>query len=429
MLFPIIYVRCFRAERGDTEHQQSTAGRIQMSEHSGEPIKTRAWMTPMRARSKHEQHRASTPLELLFDLVFVIAVSQNASALHHGIAEGHVAEAILGFTTLFFAIWWAWMNFTWFASAYDTDDVPYRLAVFVQLSGALIIAAGVQQAFVGQFGTVTIGYLVMRLAGVVQWLRAARSDPAHRATAYRYAIGISIVQALWIARLALPQSWQLATFVTLMIADMAVPIWAERTNMTSWHAEHIAERYGLFTIIVLGESLLSGSLAIQSAMQTGDLTGELSTTIIGGLLIVFSMWWLYFDQPAHELLTSLRTAFIWGYGQLFVFASAAAVGAGLAVVVDYTTHHADIGAIGAGAAVAIPSALYLLSLWALHERPRSSGWVEASLAPICVLLILLTPLTGQPVLLTGLLFSALLAIKLVVRQRSTKGHQRAPRSA
>jgi low temperature requirement protein LtrA len=377
----------------------------------------------MRARSKQEQHRASTPLELLFDLVFVIAVSQNASALHHGIAENHVAEAILGFTTLFFAIWWAWMNFTWFASAYDTDDVPYRLAVFVQLSGALIIAAGVQNAFVGQFGTVTLGYLVMRLAGVAQWLRAARSDPEHRTTAYRYAIGISIVQALWVARLALPESWQLATFVVLIIADMAVPIWAERTNMTSWHAQHIAERYGLFTIIVLGESLLSGSLAIQSAMQTGDLTGALATTIIGGLLIVFSMWWLYFDQPAHELLTSVRKAFIWGYGHLLVFASAAAVGAGLAVSVDYTTRHAEIGGVGAGAAVTIPVALYLLSLWALHERPRAASLIEASLAPVTALLILLTPFSSQPVLLTGLLLSALLAIKLVGRQRSTKGHE------
>jgi len=300
----------------------------------------------------------------------------------------------------------------------------------VQLTGALIIAAGVPQAFVGQFGTVTLGYLVMRLAGVAQWLRAARADPTHRATAYRYAIGISVVQALWIARLALPDSWQLPAFISLVVAELAVPIWAERPNTTTWHAEHIAERYGLFTIIVLGESLLSGSLAIQSAMQTGDLNGQLATTIIGGLLIVFSMWWLYFDQPAHELLTSLRAAFLWGYGHLVVFASATAVGAGLAVAVDDTTHHADIGAFGgiptyggAGAAVAIPAALYLLSLWALHERSRAANLVEMSLAPVTVLLILLTPFSGQPVLLTGLLLSALLAIKLVGRHRSTKGHE------
>jgi low temperature requirement protein LtrA len=391
---------------------------IFMSEHTGEPSNAQGWMRPMRARSPQEQHRASTPLELLFDLVFVIAVAQAASALHHGIADGHAAEATLGYAMLFFAIWWAWMNFTWFASAYDTDDVPYRLTVFVQLTGALVIAAGVPQAFRGQFGTVTLGYLVMRLAGVEQWLRVARANPQHRTTAYRYARGITIVQALWIAQLALPNTWRLLAFVLLMLAELAVPVWAARANTTSWHAEHIAERYGLFTIIVLGESLLSGSLAIQSAIETNDLNSGLATTIIGGLLIVFSMWWLYFDQPAHQLLTSLRKAFIWGYGHLFVFASAAAVGAGLAVVVDYTTHHAEIGPVGAGAAVAIPAALYLLSLWALHERPRATSRLEASLAPATVLLILLTPFSGQPVLLTGLLLSALLAIKLVGRHRA-----------
>jgi low temperature requirement protein LtrA len=400
-----------------------------MNGHTGEPSRAQGWVRPMRARSPHEPHRASTPLELLFDLVFVIAVAQDASALHHGIAAGHAAEAALSFAMLFFAIWWAWMNFTWFASAYDTDDVPYRLTVFVQLAGALIIAAGVPNAFAGQYGIVTIGYLVMRLAGVAQWLRAARSDPQHRPTAYRYAIGVGLVQALWIARLALPDSWQLLAFLILVIIELSVPIWAERPNTTSWHPEHIAERYGLFTIIVLGESLLSGSLAIQSAMQANDLNSQLATTIVGGLLIVFSMWWLYFDQPAHELLTSLRRGFIWGYGHLLVFASAAAVGAGLAVVVDHTTHHAEIGSVGAGAAVAVPVALYLLSLWALHERPRAASTLEASLAPMVTLLILLTPWSGQPVLLTGLLLSALLAIKLVRRHRSTKGHEGLPRGA
>src|SRR5688572_10934448 len=131
-----------------------------MNKHTGEPHKAPApvWIRPMLPRSQHEEHRASTPLELLFDLVFVIAVAQDSSALHHGIIEGHAAEATLSFAMVFFAIWWAWMNFTWFASAYDTDDVPYRLMVFAQLTGALIIAAGVPSAFAGQFGIMTIGY-------------------------------------------------------------------------------------------------------------------------------------------------------------------------------------------------------------------------------------------------------------------------------
>ena len=91
----------------------------------------------MRARSPHEPHRTATPPELLFDLVFVVAISEAAQGLHHALGSGHVTDGLLGYLTVFFAIWWAWMNFTWFASAYDCDDLPYRLATLVQIAGAL----------------------------------------------------------------------------------------------------------------------------------------------------------------------------------------------------------------------------------------------------------------------------------------------------
>ena len=94
-----------------------------------------AWYRPMRARRGDESHRASTPLELLFDLCFVVAVAQAAAELHHAVAEDHLGAGLFGYVTVFFAIWWAWMNFSWFATAYDTDDVPYRLTTLVQIAG------------------------------------------------------------------------------------------------------------------------------------------------------------------------------------------------------------------------------------------------------------------------------------------------------
>jgi low temperature requirement protein LtrA len=376
----------------------------------------------MRGRSPDEAHRASTPLELLFDLVFVIAVAQAASELHHGVAEGHAATAIISFAMVFFAIWWAWMNFTWFASAYDTDDVLYRLAVFVQLTGALILAVGVPRAFEDRdIGIVTAGYVVMRLTLVAQWLRAARSDAPRRATALRFAVGVSAVQAGWVALLLVPAAWKSIGFAALVVAELLVPIWAERAAATTWHAGHIAERYGLFTIIVLGESILSASLAIQTALQNGEFSGELAPIVAGGLLIVFAMWWLYFDQPADELLTSQRVAFVWGYGHLLIFAAAAAVGAGLAVAVDHATHHAAIDTFAAGAAVAIPVALYIFGLLALHQLPRAASRGLPLLTPAVAIAILLSPATGQAVLATGLLLAALLAVKLVTRQPQDRG--------
>ena len=108
------------------------------------------WYRPMRARRADERHRASTPLELLFDLCFVVAVAQAAAELHHAVAEDHLDVGLLGYVTVFFAIWWAWINFSWFATTFDTDDVPYRLTTLVQIAGGLVLAAGVTPAFEGQ---------------------------------------------------------------------------------------------------------------------------------------------------------------------------------------------------------------------------------------------------------------------------------------
>jgi low temperature requirement protein LtrA len=369
----------------------------------------------MTARSPHEPHRASTPLELFFDLVFVVAIAQAAGALHHAIAGAHALQGLVSFAMVFFAIWWAWMNFSWFASAYDCDDVRYRVAVFVQMIGALIFAAGVPQMFETHTPTTAtiVGYVVMRLAMVTQWLRAAAGDPDHAVAARRYVLAITIVQLAWIGMFWIPQYWG-PGFVTLAALELAIPVWAERNSKTTWHPHHITERYGLLTLIVLGESILSATVAIQSALSSGEALSSLLPLIAGGWLIACSMWWMYFDRPVHDLLTSFRKAIVWGYGHYFVFASAAAVGAGLAVNVDQVTHHAKIGVVEAGAAVAIPVAVFLLCLWYLHDRPEygQTRWF----GPIAAVLVLLTPFSGHGVLLTGLILSSIVAIKLVMRQ-------------
>jgi len=377
---------------------------------------SRRLVVPMRPRSPGEEHRAATPLELFFDLVFVVAIAQAATGLHHGVAEAHVGEALLGYAMVFFAIWWAWMNFTWFASAYDPDDVAYRLAVFVQLTGALILAAGVPDAFAEQdWRVVAVGYVVMRLALVGQWLRAAHSDPERAAGARRYAIGIALVQAAWIwfAFGPVDERWGVPLFVALVACELLVPAWAERHATTPWHPGHMAERYGLMTIIVLGESILAATVALEAATAAEGLTPALAEIIAGGLLIVFSTWWLYFHRPVERLLEDapLWRVFTWGYGHYFVYAAGAAVGAGIAVATDQITAHATIGAFGAQMAVAAPVALFLFVLWLLHEFQHPAVPTRAT-GPVATVLVLLTPFTGHAVLATGGILAALLAWKL-----------------
>ena len=377
----------------------------------------RPWAAPLLPRARDEAHRASTPLELLFDLVIVVAVAQAAQGLHHALAEGHALSGVRTYAMVFFAIWWAWVNFTWFASAYDNDDVAYRLLVMLQLTGALVFAAGIPRFEHGDLRVGVLGYVIMRLALVRLWLRAARADPARRRAVLRYAWGVFLVQAAWVGHIFTPPSWHVSGFVLLALVEMLVPAWAERASPTSWHPHHIAERYGLFTLITLGESILAASLALQTATSEGGGLRALLPVALGGLLIVFSCWWLYFERPGHEVLTSSRTAFVWGYGHYFVFGAAAAVGAGLAVAVDQAAGRAPVSRFAAGAAVAVPAAVFLLVLWFLHARTEDRGRTRL-LGPLVTAAVLLTPFTGQAVPATGLLLAALCAAKALPPPRA-----------
>jgi len=128
-----------------------------------------------RGRDIHEQHRTATPLELLLDLSFVVAIALAASQLHHGVMDHQTGPALAGFVAAFVAIWWAWMNYTWFASAYDDDSAVFRLLTMLQMGGVLVFATGVPGLFSGDFRVGVLGYAIMRLALVAQWLLAARA--------------------------------------------------------------------------------------------------------------------------------------------------------------------------------------------------------------------------------------------------------------
>src|SRR4051812_17865123 len=133
----------------------------------------------MSGRDPDEDGRASTPLELLFDLTFVIAFGAAADELAHALTEQHVWEGVAAFLLAGFSISWAWINFTWFASAYDTDDWMFRLTTMVQMVGVILLALGVADMFASlthhadhlDLRLMVIGYVTIRLPMVAQWLR------------------------------------------------------------------------------------------------------------------------------------------------------------------------------------------------------------------------------------------------------------------
>ncbi|MFD7979938.1 low temperature requirement protein A [Streptomyces sp. NPDC059071] len=369
---------------------------------------------PLTARSRDEAHRAATPLELFFDLCFVVAVAQAGAELVHAVAEGHAGSGILNYAMVFWAIWWAWMNFTWFASAYDNDDVLYRVVTLVQIAGVLILAAGVSRAFDDHdFLVVYIGYVVMRLALSSQWLRAAHHaiDPGERTMCRRYAGGVVACQVGWTALLLVSEGARPWVFLVMAVAEMAVPMYAEKDVTTQWHPHHIAERYGLFTIIVLGETIAAATVAVKSGVTENDALGEVLPIAAGGLLIVFAAWWIYFVVPAHDRLASNRQGFLWGYGHYLIFASAAAIGAGIEIAVEQAVGKAHITTLAASSAVTIPAAVFLLCVWLLHARYFKVGFAQQAVLPVSALAILMCSFAGHwAVFAAGLVAAATVAV-------------------
>ncbi|WP_063772499.1 low temperature requirement protein A [Streptomyces sp. NRRL S-495] len=370
-------------------------------------------------RSREEPHRVATPLELFFDLCFVVAVGQAGRELAHDLAEGHWGDGLTGYFFAFFAIWWAWMNFTWFASAYDCDDVPYRVTTLVQIAGVLILAAGVPRLFADQDIVLSVvGYVVMRLAMVTQWLRAAAAEegPA-RGVALRYAAGITLCQIGWAVVLVLPHDVRAMVIPIGILAELSVPVVAELRMQTTWHPHHIAERYGLFTLIVLGETVAAATVAVQSAVDEHEGLTRLLPVAAGGLLICFSAWWIYFARPVHDHLRSNRQAFLWGYGHYLVFGAAAAIGSGLEVAVESAVHKAHVSETAATATVTVPTALYLVTVWALHSRHVKTGAAQVLLPAASVAVLACTAAGGSGVLLAGLVTALTVAVGVALHAR------------
>jgi low temperature requirement protein LtrA len=356
------------------------------------------------ARETDETHRVSTPLELLFDLCFVVAVGQAGQELAHSIGRDQVWHGLISYAAVFFAVWWPWMNYSWFATAFDPDDVPFRLATFAQIAGSLVIAAGVPRAFEHRDYTVAvIGYVVVRLAFASQWIRVYRDNPELRGLAARWGGGVLGVQVLWVLL-----QWVHATaeyeigFGVLFVVELLVPYWAGRAGKLPFHPHHIAERYGLFTLIVLGETVSAATIAIQEAMSEHEDVSELVLLALGGLLIVFVAWWIYFTHEAADLLAGQTSPYLWGYGHYVVFASAASIGAGAEVAAAWTTGSEPISSRLAAAAVTVPTAIFLLVVWALQARHFKSGLAQANMPTTAAIVLLCTLAGSYAVFLAGL---------------------------
>ena len=329
-------------------------------------------------RDPDEHHRASTPLELLYDLTIVVAFGTAADQLAHYVAEDHASAGVAGFAFAAFAVSWAWLNYSWFASAYDTDDWVFRVATMVQMVGVIVLSLGLPQMFASidhgdtlDNRVMVAGYVVMRVALVFLWWEVSRHDHEREQTARAYITMVGIAQVGWVALavLDLPVTATFAAMAPLVALELVGPFIAERKAGTPWHPHHIAERYGLLVIITLGEVIL-GTVASLNAVVHGEAgwTVDAALLAIAGVGLAFGCWWMYFAVPWAEPLVRYRErGFAFGYGHLVIFAALAAMGAGLHVAAFGLEDEAKIGATATVLSIATPFAIYVAMFYVLYS--------------------------------------------------------------
>lgn len=347
-------------------------------------------LVPLTGRDPREEGRAGSALELIFDLVAVVAVSIAASNLEGLLAEGHVLAGVFTFGFAVFGITWAWNSYSQLLSAFDTDDWLVRLVTLVQMAGILILALGLApmvasidagQALNNQ--VMVGGYVLMRLGTIVLWARVARDSPAHRVTALRYIKALIVSQIGWClqAFLPLPAPVGLTIMAIWLIQEVTYPLWAERTGAIPRHPEHMGERLSAFVIITLGEVVLGTFTAVQAdlsehaaaAAQAGTpgasglgAGGLFDAVGIGaaGLGLAFGIWWIYFIVPTGEIFGA-RGGMQYSVSLLHIvlYAAIAAVGSGLHLAATFVEGEGGLSLIGVASAVAVPVFLAVLMVF------------------------------------------------------------------
>ncbi len=391
----------------------------------------------IRGRDPGEEGRAASALELIFDLTFAVSVGVAADRFAEITAQGHLGSGVLGFVLAMFAILVGWINFSWFASAFDTDDWAYRLCTMIQMVGVVILALGLPATFASietgehvDIRLVVTGYVVMRAGMLLLWLRTARQAPGYRRVALRNALWLVVAQIGWVA-LALVDLALVPTFVAILVLgtlELFIPVLTQgRADGTPWHPHHIAERYGAFAIITLGEGVVGTVASSRGALAGGSLDPDAVMVIFAGIGLTFALWWVYFLMPFGTLLEHRpRRGYLFGYGHIPVLLGIAGTGAGLHGAGLYLTGESHQGPVAVTAAVAVPVALYLASVFALQDLFASllDAFHLVLLGGTFALLVAAVVASALGVPVTACLFLVMLASFVPVIGYETIGHRR-----
>jgi low temperature requirement protein LtrA len=367
------------------------------------------WLVPPRLLTAEDrlQERHATWLELFFDLVFVVAIAQ----LSHELVVDHSVGGFLQFAGLFFPVFVAWQGYMAYATRFDTDDLAFRIAYFAAMVAIAAMAVLIDDVARGVHSAAfVLAYVVLRSLMLALYWRAWLSVPEARALIRFYGLGYLAGVVIWLTSLAFPTPYRYVVWGIALTVELSLPpLSTQLHRRVPTSARHLPERWALFTLIVLGESVVA--IALEAAGTDWHLSSAAAAAL--GFAAVASVWWLYFDRQASVVLAgSTMSVVVYSYAHIPLLIGLAAMSGGLRLLIE----RAGEDHLGTGSSIALlgGAILYILSLIATRtvvvEGPQRVGVAMKVVAVAILLGLLLVEGTLPPVAVAGVLAAVLAAL-------------------
>lgn len=368
------------------------------------------WQRPiLRTDEAEDRERRVTWLELFFDLLFVVVIAE----LSHELATHVTWEGVGAYAFLFLHVWWVWIGATYYNERFETDGFDNRFFTFLQMIPIAGMAVFAHYALGKTSVGFALSYALARIIITVLWWRGGRYDRRFRSTGQRFVVGFSLSIGLFLLSVFIDPPARFWLWSLGLVIDTLTPLLTlrQQSQLPPFSTSKLPERFGLFVLIALGESVVG---TVQGLAAKETLSGLTLVTGVMGLLLAFSLWGIYFDfvnrRPPKR---GIGYTFAWGYLHLPLIAAITAAGAGvLNVIAD------EDGVLGENVSLLIGSAtglalivmglLELTLAWSPNEptHPRLSPGLKFAAGAIAILLGALGG--GLSVILLQVLLLALL---------------------
>lgn len=378
----------------------------------------RSWLQPPRLRigQDGENERHATWLELFYDLVFVTAIIQLSENLIRDIS----ISGFIKFVVLFIPVWWSWIGAAFFATRFDTDDTAHRLLTMLQMIAVAAMAANVHAGLGSSSSGFAISYAIVRLLLVVEYIRAGHYVREARLLTGRYSKGFALAALIWLISAFVPIPTRFLLWAVGLVVDFGTPIFAGQLHsQLAPHAWHLPERFGLFTLIVLGETIAGAVFGVSG--HGWNLYSALTAAL--GMCIAFGLWGLYFDSVAGTAILAAREGGriaiyqVWIYAHLPLTIGLVAVGVGVTKAVLcapglLTPPARWLLLVSAAICFLSLAAIHLTTTWPVSRPSKDVGVASRGFAALFMLVIALSGVILRPVALSGviLVFCAALVI-------------------